>query len=522
MVNKALFGSVPSGVPLATAVNEAGGVAYALGPEAGLAQLAATGCLSHTFYATAEAQLDQALAFANQADPEFVARCAVYARREGYMKDMPALLCAVLAARKETALLARIFPLVIDNAKMLRNFVQIIRSGRVGRKSLGSAPRNLVRSWFGSRTDDQVFRSNVGDKPSLGDVVRLSHPKPDTDSRRALYGYLTGQKHDAAKLPTLVQSYEALKAWAKAKEGDSPELPDVPFEMLTALELGEKGWRSIAERATWTQTRMNLNTFARHGLMADKSIVAMLATRLRDAALIEKARAFPYQLMMAYLAVDEKVPHEIKEALQDAMEVATRNVPAFEGQTFVAVDVSGSMSDAATGNRGSATSKVRCVDVAALFASTILRQNGSARAIAFNASPMPLSLNPRDTVLTNAQKIAAMLNGGTACSAPLVLLNAEQAKGDLFVLISDNQSWADVRVHGSPLMNEWASFRRRNPKARMVCLDIAPYATTQAVDREDILQVGGFSDNVFKIVADFAAGRLSAEHWVGTIKAIEL
>ena len=31
---------------------------------------------------------------------------------------------------------------------MLRNFVQIIRSGVVGRKSLGTTPKRLVRGWF--------------------------------------------------------------------------------------------------------------------------------------------------------------------------------------------------------------------------------------------------------------------------------------------------------------------------------------------------------------------------------------
>ena len=51
------------------------------------------------------------------------------------MKDMPALLCAILAVR-DVKLLEAIFPRVIDNGKMLRTFVQILRSGVVGRKSL--------------------------------------------------------------------------------------------------------------------------------------------------------------------------------------------------------------------------------------------------------------------------------------------------------------------------------------------------------------------------------------------------
>ena len=92
------------------------------------------------------------------------------------MKDMPALLCATLAAR-DTALLARIFDRVIDDGRMLRNFVQIVRSA-AGRKS-GSAPRrsSLVQRWFAQRNDEPVFRASVGQSPSLADVIKMVHPR---------------------------------------------------------------------------------------------------------------------------------------------------------------------------------------------------------------------------------------------------------------------------------------------------------------------------------------------------------
>ena len=140
MANTTLFQSIRGALlPVTTACNDAGAPAYELSPKATLARLAATGCLTRTFYATAETQLDRVLDLANQVDVDFVAQTALYARRKGFMKDMPALLCAVLATR-DLDRLTEIFPQVIDNGRMLRNFVQIIRSGVTGRKSLGSAP----------------------------------------------------------------------------------------------------------------------------------------------------------------------------------------------------------------------------------------------------------------------------------------------------------------------------------------------------------------------------------------------
>ena len=71
-------------------------------------------------------------------------------------------------------------------------------------------------------------------------------------------------------------------------------------------------------------------------------------------------------------------------------------------------------------------------------------------------------------------------------------------------------------------MRQWTQFQRRNPRARMVCIDIQPYATAQAPDSPSILNVGGFSDQVFQLLAKFAADGLDAAHWVDAIEAIRL
>jgi 60 kDa SS-A/Ro ribonucleoprotein len=148
MANTVLFASTRGAMsPAATTHNEAGGLAYARSPQAALALYAATGCLNGTYYANAEEQLEMALKLCAQVEPGFVARTAIYARQVAHMKDMPALLLASLSVRDREAFAAA-FPRVVDNGRMLRNVVQILRSGRVGRKSLGSQPKRLVREWL--------------------------------------------------------------------------------------------------------------------------------------------------------------------------------------------------------------------------------------------------------------------------------------------------------------------------------------------------------------------------------------
>ena len=517
MANPTLFRSIVGAlIPNADAHNEAGGPAYLMPPRHALAQFAATGCLNTTFYATAEGQFERVLDLSGRVAPEFVARTAVYCRQRGFMKDMPALLLAALS-RRDPALMDRIFDRVVDSPRMLRTFVQIVRSGATSRKSLGSAPKRCVRRWLDQRTDAARFAASVGNAPSIVGGVKMVHPKPNTREREALYGYLMGRDVAPEFLPSLVRQFEAFKA------GDRTEVPDVPFQMLTAIGLNRREWAQVARRGSWQMIRMNLNTFARHDVFAESGMTEYVAARLRDASEIARARVFPYQLLAAHHSVAPAVPSAVRRALEDAMELAIANTPAVAGQVYVCPDVSGSMRSPITGRRKGATTAVRCIDAAALMTAAIVRQNPSAEVLPFEDAVVPMGLSWRDSVMTNAARLASIGGGGTCVSAPLAQLNARKAKGELVVIVSDNESWMDATVaRGTATMREWNVFRSRNRQARLVLIDLQPYGTTQGIEREDILNIGGFSDHVFDVVSEFAAGRLHGDHWVGQIDSVAI
>lgn len=519
MANKSLFAStVGKLLPKANTRNQAGGRAYSLTPKQALAQYAATGCFNGTFYATGQQQLETVIELANTVEPEFVAKVALHTRSRANMKDVPALLVAVLSVRSP-GLMAEVFDRVIDSPKMLRNFVQVMRSGVVGRKSLGTLPKRLVLQWLENRTDEQLFKGSVGNDPSLADVIRMVHPKPATASRAALFGYLVGKPFDASALPELAKRYEAFKTDPSVFEAS--DVPDVPMDMLTSLTLGRAHWASMARNASWQWLRMNLNTFARHDVFTDQQAVDQAAAKLRDERSIASARAFPYQLMAAFTNAGPQVPPALKNALQDAMEIAISNVPAVAGKVWVFPDVSGSMHSPVTGHRAGATTSVRCIDVAALVAAAVIRKNPDASVLPFSDNVVKTELNPRDSVMTNAKTLASLPSGGTNCSAPLAYLNRHQLKGDLLIYVSDNESWIDSkRGYGgsTQTLAQWQDFKRRNRTAKLVCLDVQPSGTSQAPDRGDILNISGFADSVFSVIADFNKGTLNPDHWVGVIE----
>jgi 60 kDa SS-A/Ro ribonucleoprotein len=98
---------------------------------------------------------------------------------------------------------------------------------------------------------------------------------------------------------------------------------------------------------------------------------------------------------------------------------------------------------------------------------------------------------PKGALITAVRRGAGLGGGG---SAPLALLNKERAKVELVILVSENESWVDATRRG----------------------------TTQAAERNDIMDVGGFSDAVFAVMASFAEGKTGPEHWVGEIEKVSL
>ncbi len=519
MSSKKLFSNTSSSktvVKTADTTNNAGGMAYSLSDKAALAQLAMTGCFNGTFYTSDKDQLNKVLELSKKVDTLFLAKLAVYSRKEGLMKDMPAVLAAIVAGR-DSNLLTKIFPLVIDNPKMVRNFVQILRSGVTGRKSLGTRPKKLVQKYLESLTDEQLFKADIGNDPSLQDIIKLVHPRPADKQRSAMYGYLLDKQYSKKDICSLVNEFEVFK------KDMSKEIPNVPFQMLTALPLTDGHWKSIAENATWNQTRMNLNTFARHGIFKDANLTKALANKLQDANQIKRAKVFPYQLFSAFLNIDATVPTSMSIALQKAADIALENIPEIDGKVYVMVDTSGSMSSAVTGNRGSVTSKMRCIDVAALIASAIMKKNPEAEVIPFDMRVHAHKLNPLDSIMTNAQALSKFGGGGTNCSEALAHVNRKSGKGDLVIYVSDNESWMDSgRWGATATMQEWTKFKSRNPKAKMVCIDLTPNTTTQAHDRPDILNVGGFSDQVFEVINKFIKLGNDKDLWVQTIESVSV
>jgi 60 kDa SS-A/Ro ribonucleoprotein len=486
--------------PSPDATNAVGAAAYTLSAKHALAQLAVTGCFNSCFYVSTEDQIDRLLELVNEVDDTFLAKLAVYSRQRAYMKDMPVALLLCLANRKPT-LFQQIFSQVVTNGRTLRTFVQLVRSGRFGRNSLSGTVKRAVEKWL-QAAPDRVLLEATGNEPSIRDVLRLARPTPTSASQRALFGWLAEAPVEKwypsswEQLPLEAQVLESFANMTPEQQAGAVRDYNLPWMRLSAHAKHQIVWTEIARKMGYQALRMNLNTLQRWGVFENPEMVEYVACRLEDPAEIRRARQFPYQFLAAYLV--GAFPARIKGALHQTAELACSNVPKLP-PVVIGLDVSGSMGHGITGNTG-ATTIIRCVDVAALFAAALLRKSPDSLIVPFSPHAKTVDIDPFDSLLSITKNLASLLGGGTDCSIPLRVLNAHTHYQGT-ILVSDNQSWVGQSDPRTPVMQAWQ--QKRKP---LVCINIQPGLTTQAPESRNILNIGGFSDAVFDVVSNFFHG----------------
>jgi 60 kDa SS-A/Ro ribonucleoprotein len=559
-MNRTLFASPDVRVPAHDALNHEGAPAYLHTSEHALIQLAFTGCFNSTFYAKSRDQLENAKRLAADVSPRRLAQIAIAGRKHGFMKDAPAFLLALLSQR-DSKLFAAAFPQVVTNPKMLRTYTQMALSGQAGKlvNLASGVHRRMYQQFFDRLSAQDIFNGDVGDKPSLVNVLRMAHVKPNTKEKEAVFQYVFnrefGWKHTKGTtfgagfedLPEIVKEFDAYKNGHLYGEY---KVPNVDYRLVEGLVKTPEAWAEVFLNASFYVTFKNLATAARQKVFDVPGMQEVIVEKLRDREAILASKVFPYQIFTAYLKNKEtgELPHKVNEALQDALDISLEKVPSL-GKVYVACDVSESMKHPYTGNqdedkklvnvrggyvpswmvnqRRTISSKTRCVDVAALIASAILRTNRDAVIVPFNGNCIPTHLNSRDSVVTNAEKLSALCRGGTNCSHPLLQANDRKLEFDTFVLISDNESWVDTRnrwnpENGTRLHAAWQATKKRLPHARMINIDLTPNDATQVKERPDILQVGGFSDSVFDVMSAFRQGGNSLDFWAKELDKIEV
>lgn len=515
--------NVPTGASVSTPSvkvntrNESGGVAYAMTHEHALAQYATTGMLDGYIHVDGQTQLSRILELVEKCSNEYVAQVAVYAHEKGFMKDTAALLLAYLM-KKDRGLFSAIFGRVVTNGRMLRTFVQIVRSGTFGSRSFGSNAKRQIQKWLNEASDKTIINASIGSDPSLKDIIKMVHPKAPDEKRNQLYRWVCDMDYQEDNLPEQLQLYLKLKRNPEAAE----QLPDVPFQMYTSMGLTTEGWKHIANNATWTQTRMNLATFERHGVFGDREFTRRIAEKLTSERDIIRSKAMPFAIFSAFKKAED-ISVEIRRALNVAAEISLQNVPVLNGKTVVAIDRSGSMN-----SRINSRSTIRVMDVAAVLVAALKKKNPGLEIVLFNNSASMYEPEQGKSLLSISKELSEKATGGTDCGAAMSFIKrryADKGMPDNIIMISDNESWMSTSKTfwtSTGTVKILKEIQEQNPNARMVNIDVTPGSSSQTIPKDCVLNIGGFNDSVFQIISMFFESKGNQDFLVNQIKSIQL
>jgi hypothetical protein len=422
-------------------------------------------------------------------DPEFVLKLAAYARQEMHLRDIPQVLL-VLAANddrfkddSDESLIREWTPAIIQRMDETATALAV-HDTLFG----GTAPWPLRRGIEDALVDlaDAYTLAKYAlsrREVTLHDVFNRVHPTPVDDEQEALF--------------------------ARFMRGDLDDYPDVeplPSPNTWETVISERGntaeaWTQLIEDDAYSlpifASIRNLRNMLEAGVDED-TIVGHL-----DLEAVRRAPLYPFRYYQAYTALQDAgldAP-EVERWLERAVDVAVEHVPDGLGDTFVGVDLSGSM-DAAVSEQSTLHRK----EIGALFGAVLADQG--ARVGGFGSTFQSVSTHVETPVLQRQRALMGIDDEvGNATNGWKVLdyLRTEGIDVDRVVLFTDMQIWDSRQRYGRrdrTVRDAFDDYREAvAPEASLYMVDLASYGDLVTPEGyEDVYNISGWSEQVLEFI----------------------
>jgi len=466
--------------------NKEGFPAYSGTPEVDLVNVLMTGSTANLFYASARTNVAEIVdVLKNFKDDEFLAKATVYAREQGYVREIPVASSIVLST-KSLDLFRKVVHRVCKNPHDWQKFIDIARSGAI-RGGLGRA---LKREIIEAIRNLSVYHAIKYPK-AVEDMINVAHPKEDVNP--VVIRYI--KKKETSGDPQL-EALEKLK-----RTDDEAEIVRLinegrlPYEVVTGSvrKMTPAIWEALLYQAPYFNLIRNLNNFLRYGVFDKDENLDYAIKKIKNKEAIRKSMLFPFRFYVAW----KMVPHDgLKKALERAVEVSVENVPELEGKVCIAPDVSGSMSSNVLGDY----SVLQCIDVVGVFTGAMIKKCKKTPIVLPFESEIAWDLVDKIMEEKTVMGVARHFypRGGTSLSAPIEYLLKENIDVDYFIAFTDNEEWV-----GRSFRDVLADYINRvNPEVKVYLVTLLPYRDYPTpVYMRNVHYVFGWSDAVLRYIS---------------------
>jgi len=485
-------------------LNKEGFPTYTRSIEEDVVNVLMTGSTANAFYVNAREKVDDIISVLDRCeDLEFLAKAAVYAREQGYMREMP-IVALVMLSKKDKELFRRIVGRICRNPHDWQRFIDISRAGLI-RKGVGRALKSEINKAIAGMPVYHAIKYPTAVK----DMIRIARPHESVNP--VVTKYIMENKHEGNEqleaLDRLKHAADEEEVIQHIKEGK------LPYEVVvgSVKKMTPKIWEALLYQAPYFNMLRNLNNFIRNGVFDDEGNLEYVIRKLTDKDAVRKNMLFPFRYYIAHrMLIDFKYRHRLRNALEKAMEISVDNVPELQGKVAIASDVSYSMSSSMTGDY----SVVQCCDVVGVFTATFVRKCKELPVV------LPFDIDVREDIAAKVYASETMMQvakcfrpyGGTSLSAPVEWLLKKKEKVDYFIAFTDNEEWV-----GRSFIEALEDYLRFNPEVKVYLVTLLPYRDYPVPQQyRNVHFVFGWSDSVLKYIASDTAEQ------VEEVKAVSL
>jgi len=221
----------------------------------------------------------------------------------------------------------------------------------------------------------------------------------------------------------------------------------------------------------------------RNILQQSPEVLPEALAMLTDEKLIRKSLVLPFRFLTAYDELEKMtmIGKDIRNtmtAISTALDISLANVPKFDGETLVVLDVSGSMAG-------------RPAQIGSVF-SAMLAKASNADFMTFSDSASYRSFNPADSTMSIAKSVR-FSSGGTNFPA---IFWAARRRYDRIIILSDMQGWIGQHTPAK----DFAAYKQYTGADPFIySFDLNSYGNMQFPER-NVFCLAGFSDKIFDIM----------------------
>ena len=467
--------------------------------KAALDQLAMTGTLGNSFYASSKELAADALIMLDQAEAGDLAQAIVKGRNEGFIRAVP-ILGLVVLSQKDPALFKQVFDQVILTGNDLADFIDLAHKKR----GFGRAVKSAIRSFLEKRVSPYYAMKY---RKQFADAIRLCRFRGEDP----IYSYILSVYPETKGFSEdkLAAAYEKYADLAKRKEfielldaGRKSEAAalltdsDIDVDSLTAYydQFDREIWQAAAKRTPVMKFLKYLAKFQREGVE-----LAALAKEKITVSNLQRAKVFPFRLVTAELALhgaEQEAFGSVREILLGVLDDYT---DSYDWSDFnrhrwvIAPDVSGSM-----GSHIGRSPVLTFAHLAAMFTAFFRRGLDRVEILPWDTDVYSFDVPKNDSVRTQMDAMLKMVGGGTYMEASVEHMIKHRIMTDYAVFITDTEEY------GRGWLQSWKRYRQLNPNAKAFLLRGDSYLTSPIseddAEKYGIKQIFGWNDSVMDYI----------------------